>query len=77
MLVDGSGAGGGSLDPVVDAKDRHGVSGLVEAVKDPVGPATGAVDTCEFVSESASDALRILNQRAGDEIDDSDADNLG
>jgi len=51
-----------------DGKNRHGVTGFIDSVDDPVGASTGAVSIGERRSKSFSDPLGVVEQRPDDEL---------
>ena len=62
---------------MVDSEDGHLAGFVVDSIQDAIGATSSTVDAREFVAELASDALRVLDQCAGDEIDNGGTHRLG
>ena len=54
---------------VADGKDSHRSGLVVDAVQDAIGASSCAVPVCQWWAELFPDAVRVLEQRAGDELE--------
>lgn len=62
---------------VVDAQHGHHALVVVDAVQNLVRAAACAVNSSELVAQLSPDATRVVEQRAGDELDDGRSNDLG
>jgi hypothetical protein len=62
---------------VVDPDHGDFALGLVDAVQHSVGPSARREHSLELSAQLMSDAVRVLQQRAGDQIDDGVRNGLG
>ena len=54
---------------VADGKDDHRSGLIVESVQDAISASSRAVPVCQGWAELFPDAVRVLEQRAGDELE--------
>src|SRR6266487_1545072 len=57
-----------NVGTVVDTYHIFSSRGIVDAVDDPVGAAPGRVVAGQLMSERLGDAVRLVEQRSGDEL---------
>jgi hypothetical protein len=62
---------------MLDSEDDDLVARLLDLMQDPKRSAPCGPDALELVPEGLADALRVLDQRARDEVDDRSGDGFG
>lgn len=62
---------------MVDTQDNHFLSAGVDSVQNPVGPAARCVDAGQIAAQRLAYTRRVVDQGAGEELDDCSSDCLG
>src|SRR5690606_643551 len=65
------------VSAVANPQNDDFVIAFVYSIEDPVRPASGAPDVFQFTPQRSADSLRVCNEGAGDEVDDSKGDRFG
>ena len=55
---------------VVDAQHGHGSSQIIDSIQDAVRSASSTEDASKFSAEFSAYAVRVLDERASDEVED-------